>query len=70
MELASFRILYRSRYPEISEKHGFSLSQYWDELEDDYERREKAIEWMKNLPAGKEGTIAFLNGVRAEGDPA
>ena len=31
-----------------------------------YERREKAIEWMKNLPAGKEGTIAFLNGVTEE----
>ena len=42
------------------------MESYWDELEDDYERREKAIEWMKNLPAGKEGTIAFLNGVTEE----
>lgn len=42
------------------------MESYWDELEDDYEHREKAIEWMKNLPAGKEGTIAFLNGVTEE----
>lgn len=42
------------------------MESYWDELEDDYERREKAIEWMKKLPAGKEGTIAFLNGVTEE----
>ena len=42
------------------------MENYWDELEDDYERREKAIEWMKNLPVGREGTIAFLNGVTEE----
>ena len=32
----------------------------------DYERREKAIEWMKNLPAGRDGTVAFLNEVTEE----
>lgn len=32
----------------------------------DYERREKAIEWMKQLPAGRDGTVAFLNGVTEE----
>ena len=42
------------------------METYWDELEDDYERREKAIAWMRNLPAGQEGTIAFLNGVTEE----
>jgi len=42
------------------------MENYWDELEDDYERREKAIAWMKELPAGREGTIAFLNGVTEE----
>ena len=42
------------------------MENYWEELEDDYERREKAIEWMKNLPAGRDGTVAFLNEVTEE----
>ena len=29
------------------------MENYWEELEDDYERREKGIEWMKSLPAGR-----------------
>ena len=42
------------------------MEDYWEELEGDYERREKAIEWMKNLPAGRDGTVAFLNEVTEE----
>lgn len=42
------------------------MEDYWEELEGDYERREKAIEWMKQLPAGRDGTMAFLNGVTEE----
>lgn len=42
------------------------MENYWEELESDYERREKAIEWMKTLPAGREGTVAFLNEVTEE----
>lgn len=39
------------------------LEGYWEELEADHERRDKAIEWMKSLPSGKEGTVEFLNGM-------
>ena len=42
------------------------MENYWEELEDDYERREKAIEWMKSLSAGRDGTVAFLNEVTEE----
>lgn len=42
------------------------LEEYWEELEQDYDRREKAIEWMKQLPAGKEGLVEFLNGMTQE----
>ena len=42
------------------------MEDYWEELEGDYERREKAIGWMKNLPAGRDGTVAFLNEVTEE----
>lgn len=42
------------------------MENYWEELESDYERREKAIEWMKNLPVGRDGTVAFLNEVTEE----
>lgn len=36
---------------------------YWEELENDYEYRDKAIKWMKGLPSGKAGTVEFLNGM-------
>lgn len=42
------------------------LEEYWEELEQDYDRREKALEWMKQLPAGREGMIEFLNGMTQE----
>ena len=45
---------------------GADMEDYWEELEGDYERREKAIRWMKNLPAGRDGTVAFLNEVTEE----
>lgn len=43
-----------------------SLEQYWEELEESYECRNKAIKWMRKLPDGKEGLIAFLNGMTDE----
>lgn len=42
------------------------LEEYWDALEDDYEWRRRAIEWMKGLPFGQEGMVAFLNGLTGE----
>lgn len=43
-----------------------TLEAYWNDLEADYEWRRKAIAWMKELPEGKEGTAAFLNGLTNE----
>lgn len=43
-----------------------TLEAYWNDLEDDYVWRRKAIAWMKELPEGKEGTAAFLNGLTNE----
>lgn len=31
------------------------LEGYWEDLENDHERRERAIEWMKELPKGRDG---------------
>lgn len=42
------------------------LEDYWDRLEADHEERERALEWMKTLPAGCEGAAAFLNGLTGE----
>lgn len=42
------------------------LESYWEELEDDYECRNRAIRWMEGLPEGKEGTAALLNGLTDE----
>ena len=42
------------------------LESYWAELEDDFDRREDAIEWMKTLPEGCAGTAAFLNGLTGD----
>lgn len=42
------------------------LEGYWEELEEDFERREKAIEWMKELPEGQAGVVEFLNGMTDE----
>ena len=37
------------------------LESYWEQLEAGHEERDKALEWIKTLPEGREGTIAFLN---------
>lgn len=42
------------------------LEQYWIELEDMHEWREKALSWIETLPEGKAGTVAFLNGLTDE----
>lgn len=42
------------------------LEKYWEQIEFDYEEREKALEWMKELPEGHAGTVAFLNGLTSE----
>lgn len=47
----------------ILEQQLNSLEKYWEQLEASYEDREKALEWMRTLPDGKEGTTAFLNGL-------
>lgn len=42
------------------------LEGYWEDLENDHERRERAIEWMKELPKGRDGVVQFLNGVTSD----
>lgn len=42
------------------------LEGYWEDLEKDHERREKAIEWMKELPKGRDGVVQFLNGMTTD----
>lgn len=42
------------------------LEKYWEQIEFDYGEREKALEWMKELPEGQAGTVAFLNGLTSE----
>lgn len=39
------------------------LEQYWEQLEAGHEERDRALEWIETLPEGREGTIAFLNGL-------
>jgi DNA invertase Pin-like site-specific DNA recombinase len=48
------------------EQHLSDLEAYWEKLEGDYQEREKALEWMKTLPEGHEGTVAFLNGLTSD----
>lgn len=49
----------------LSERLSY-LESYWNELENDYERREDAINWMGTLPQGRDGTAEFLNGLTAD----
>lgn len=42
------------------------LEGYWAELERDFDRRERAIQWMKGLPEGQAGVVQFLNGMTDE----
>lgn len=70
---AQARIGDASRYEEEARRHEVSaqnlLSQlaqqekYWRLLEADYAWRERAIGWMRQLPAGSAGTEAFLDGL-------
>ncbi|HJC87069.1 MAG TPA: recombinase family protein [Candidatus Eisenbergiella intestinigallinarum] len=39
------------------------LERYWEQLEAGHEERDRALEWIGKLPKGREGTIAFLNGL-------
>ncbi|MEE0420589.1 MAG: recombinase family protein [Lachnospiraceae bacterium] len=42
------------------------LERYWEQVEYDYEERERALAWIKTLPRGQEGTVSFLNGLTSE----
>ena len=42
------------------------LEGYWEDLEKDHEGRERAIEWMKGLPKGRDGVVQFLNGMTTD----
>lgn len=42
------------------------LENYWEQLEIDFECRKHTIQWMKKLPTGTDGVIAFLNGITGE----
>lgn len=52
-------------YTKLSEQLEY-MESYWEEMEEDYDRREKALQWMKTLPQNREGTMAFLNGLTDE----
>lgn len=39
------------------------MEAYWMLLEKDHDCRARAIDWMRGLAAGKEGTVEFLNGM-------
>lgn len=70
----------RSQYPfipdeqlihDIRQEHQLSqrlreLEKYWDELEDNYTFREKALSWINQLPKGEEGKRAFLSQLNDE----
>ena len=42
------------------------LEGYWEDLEKDHDRREQAIEWMRELPKGRDGVVQFLNGMTTD----
>lgn len=39
---------------------------YWKALEADYEWRQRAVAWLRTLPAGPQGMADFLNGLTSE----
>ena len=47
-------------------EHIYYLEGYWEELEENFESREKAIEWMRKLPRGQDGFTEFMNGMTGE----
>lgn len=42
------------------------LEGYWEDLEKDHDGRERAIEWMRELPKGRDGVVQFLNGMTTD----
>ncbi len=42
------------------------LESYWEDVEKDFEQRQRAIEWMKTLPTGREGIERLINGMANE----
>ena len=64
-ELTAFREEIRQKkaeYELLTEKLN-DLEQYWRELEEDYELRAEALQWLKGLPRGKSGCKELLNGI-------
>ena len=47
-------------------EHICYLERYWEELEENFESREKVIEWMRQLPKGPDGFRAFMEGMTGE----
>ena len=39
------------------------MEDYWERLEADSKCREETIAWMSRLPPGREGALAFMNGI-------
>lgn len=54
-----------AEYTKLSDQLDY-MESYWEEMEQDYDRREQALNWMKTLPQNREGTMAFLNGLTDE----
>lgn len=52
----------RAEYESLTAKLN-DLEQYWRELEEDYELRAEALQWLKGLLSRKNGCKEFLNGV-------
>lgn len=64
-ELTAFREEIRQKkaeYESLTEKLN-DLERYWRELEEDYELRAEASQWLKGLPRGKNGCKELLNGI-------
>ena len=52
----------KAEYETLTEKLN-DLERYWRELEEDYELRAEALQWLKGLPRGKNGCKELLNGI-------
>lgn len=63
IEGESVRIREAEEDKEKLEQRLTHLERYWEQLEAGHEERDRALEWIGTLPKGREGTIAFLNGL-------
>ena len=63
IESESARIREAEEDREKLEQRLTHLERYWEQLEAGHEERDRALEWIGTLPKGREGTIAFLNGL-------